>query len=215
MSKENQTNTVAAPVEKKVANNTSMSINPEDLLVHDEVKTKIANKPFAELNEEDLKVFQKFPAKVYQKEVTTGFGKSREVKKLTYFAMKLSPSVILERIITDGELAAIQALNPKLISNRAVVELPTKCISGVSDGRRFFRVIACLCHSVYFGSSRTDKRNNGFLSQLQVTNLCINNNLVKTNPELKKVEFYEVNKEILESMDVDYTDELVNGNNEF
>lgn len=215
MSNLNENKTVATPVEKKVAKNTPMTINPEELLVKDEKKIALIQKGFADLTEEDLKSYQKFPAKVYQEEVTTGFGKSREVKKLWYFAMKLAPTVILKRLVTDDELSAIQALNPKLISNKAITEVPTKCLSGVSDGRRFFRVIACLCHSVYFGSSKTNARNNGFLSQLQVTNLCINNNLVKTAPELKKVEFYEVNKEVLESMDVDYTEELVNGNNEF
>ena len=216
----NETKTVATPVEKKVAKtqtqpNIGMSINPENLIVKDEVKTALANKPFSELTAEDISQYQKFPAKVYQDEVTTGFGKSREVKKLWYFAIKLAPTVILRRLVTEDELSAIQALNPKLISNKAIVELPTKCISGVSDGRRFFRVITSLCHSVYFGSSRKNKNNNGFLSNLQVTNLCINNELVKTNPELKKVEFYEVNRELLESMDVDYTDELVNSNDEF
>lgn len=214
MSNLNETKTVATPVKKEVAK-TSMVINPEDLLVVDETKITINQKGFAELTSDDLKVIQKFPAKVYQDEVTTGFGKSREVKKLWYFAIKLAPTVILKRLVSDDELSAIQALNPKLISNKAIVNVPTKCISGVSEGRRFFRIIACLCHSVYFGSSRTDRRNNGFLSQLQITNLCINNNLVKTNPELVKVEFYEVNKDVLESMDVDYTEELVNGNNEF
>lgn len=215
MSNTNVKNETATTTAKKVVNQAPMSINPEDLIVKDEVKVSLANKPFGELTPEDLEKYQKFPAKVYQEEVTVGFGKTREVKKLWYFAMKLAPTVILKRLVSDDELSAIQALNGRLISNKAVVELPTKCISGVSEGRRFFRVIACLCHSVYFGSSRNDKRNNGFLSNLQVTNLCINNNLVKTNPELRKVEFYEVNRELLESMDVDYTDELVNSNDEF
>ena len=216
MSNLNETKTVAAAGEKKVAKQNTMTINPEDLLVVDKKKIDLVQKRFNELTDEDMKIHQKFPAKVFQKEVTTGFGKTREVKKLWYFAMKVAPTVILQRLITDEELSAIQALNGKLISNKSIVEVPAKCISGITEkGRRFFRVIACLCESVYFGSSQKDARNNGFLSNLQVTNLCINNNLVKTNPELKKVEFYEVNKDIQDSIDVDYTDELVNSNDEF
>ena len=217
MSNTNETKTVATPVEKKVAKtNNSTIVNPEELLVVDAKKIELLQKGFVELTDEDLKSHQKFPAKVFQKEITTGFGKSREVKKLWYFALKLAPTVVLTRIITDEELYAIQALNPKLISNKSIVDVPVKCISGITEeGRRFFRVIACLCQSVYFGSSRNNRNNNGFLSSLQVTNLVINNRLVKSNPELKKVEFYEVNKDIQDSIDVDYTDELVNSNDEF
>lgn len=207
--------TVATPVEMKVVKN-PMTINPEDLLVVDAAKTLLIQKRFNELTANDLKIHQKFPAKVYQEEISIGFGTTREVKKMWRFAMKLAPTVILKRNITEEELSAIQALNPNLISNKAVVNVPAKCISGITEsGRRYFRVIACLCESVYFGSSQKNANNNGFLSKLQVTNLCINNNLVKTNPELKKIEFYEVNKDISDSIDIDYTDELVNSNDEF
>lgn len=216
----NENKNVAASnaVEKKLDGKKVTPINPEELLVVDPGKDAIVllQKKFSELTSDDLSKHQKFPAKVYLDEVTTGFGKTREVKKLWYFAMKLAPSVVLKRIITDDELYAIQALNPKLISNKSLVEVPVKCMSGITEeGRRFFRVIACLCHAVYFGSSQNDKRNNGFLSNLQVTNLVINNRLCVTNPELTKVNFYEINKELQDSIEIDYTDELVNSNEDF
>lgn len=196
--------------------NKALAINPEELLVSSEEKVLLLQKAFTDLTEEDLKNHQSFPAKVYQDEYKVGFGRSLEVKKVWIFAMKVAPTVVLTRTLTEDEMHAIRALNPKLISNKAIVEVPAKCLSGVTeDGRRFFRIMAALCHSVYYGTSRKQKNNNGFLSNLQVTNLVINNRNVKTNPELKKVEFVDVNNDLIKTIDVDYTDDLVNSNEDF
>ena len=203
-------------VEVKKENKKVVAIDHEELLVTDEEKVALIQKGFSDLSVEDLKKHQKFPAKVYQDEFKVGFGKTLEVKKIWKFAIKLAPSVVLSRTITEEELYCIQALNPKLISNKSVVEIPVKCISGVTEeGRRFFRIIACLCHSVYFGSSRKDYKNSGYLSNLQVTNLVINNRLVKSNPELKKIDFINVSLDQQKNIDKDYTEELINSNDNF
>lgn len=195
---------------------TLYDINPEELLTTDAADVELIKKGFSELTESDLKKHQSFLAKVYEKEIKTGFGKAQEVKKIWMFAMKVAPTVILERSLTEEEISAIRALNPKLINNKAVVKVPAKCISGVTeDGRRFFRILACLCHAVYFGSSRNNKRNNGFLSNLQVTNLVVNNRNVKSHPELVKVKFVDISNELLNTIEEDYTDNLVNSNDEF
>lgn len=195
---------------------TLYDINPEELLTTDAVDVELIKKGFSDLTESELKKHQSFLAKVYQKEVRSGFGKSQEIKKVWIFAMKVAPTVILERTLSEEEISAIQALNPKLINNKAVTKVPAKCISGVTEeGRRYFRILACLCHAVYFGSSRNNKYNNGFLSNLQVTNLVVNNRNAKSHPELVKVKFVDISNELINTIEKDYVDNLVNSNDEF
>lgn len=182
----------------------NLAINPEELLINDEKLVSLIQKGFSDLTEEEYKNFPKFPAKVCKEKLRIGFGKAVEIKEVWKFYLKLSPSVILTRNITDGEIAAIQFLNPDLISDKAKVCIPVKCMSGLTEnGRRFFRVIGYLCDSVYYGSSQKDKKNNGFLSNLDVTNLVINNRLAVSDKSLRKVNFITVTKEVSDSLNIE------------
>lgn len=187
-----------------------------DLIVNDKMKAELISKPFADLTDEDMKLHQTFLAKVYQEELTVGFGRTKEIKKFWRCAIMLSQKVIVSRNITDDELYSISILNPELISPKAKVRIPVKCLSGVTeDGRRYYRVIGCLCDNVYFGSSRKDPKNNGFLSNLQVGNLKINNALAETDESLTKVEFIDVNETITSRLESSYVEELINSEVDF
>lgn len=203
-------------VNEAINTNKKVVLNVEDLILKDEaVNRELFNKSFADLTEEDLKSYLKFPAKVYQEEIRNGFGKAVEIKKIWTLAIMICPSVILKRSITDEELGLIQFLNPNLISNKAVVQVPTKLISSLrEDGTRFFRVISYLCDSVYYGSSKK-KNNNGFLSDKQVKLICINNIACKTEKALKPVKFVNVTKAETEQLDSLYGDDSFTFGEEF
>ena len=61
-----------------------------DLIVNDKMKAELISKPFAELTDEDMKLHQTFLAKVYQEELTVGFGRTKEIKKFWRCAIMLS-----------------------------------------------------------------------------------------------------------------------------
>ena len=195
-----------------MSNTTNKEVKDLDVeylvLADEKVNREIFNKSFNDLTEEDLKLYSKFPAKVYQEEYKSGYGKAIEIKKVWTFALQLCPKVVLKRAITDEELALIQFDNPSLISNKAIVSVPTKLITSTrEDGSRFFRVIACLCDSVYYGSSRK-KNNNGFLTNQQAKLLVINNHHSKTDKSLKLVKFVNITKEETEVLESMYSDDF-------
>ena len=64
------------------------------------------------------------------------------------------------------------------------------------DGKRYFRIVACLCDNVYIGSSVNNRYNSGFLSKINVSTLVANNRLAKSNPELQVIKFVEITKDV-------------------
>lgn len=187
-----------------------------NLIVNDKKKAELVSKPFAELTDEDMQYHQSFLAKVYQDEFTVGSGRTKEIKKVWRCSIMLAHKVFLVRDITDDELYSISFFNPGLITPKAKVKIPVKCISGVTEsGDRYYRVIACLCDNVYYGSSRKNPKNNGFLSPLLVNNIRINNALAETDPNLTKVEFIDVNESITSRLETAYAEELINSEVDF
>lgn len=198
----NKKDVVASTTKKDALDRKLPSLNPEELVLSKSLDLELINKSFSDLTEEDLKVIPSFSAKVYEEEKVVGWGASKEVQKHWKFALKLAPNVVLGRRITESEKYLIDMLNPGLVSNKAKVTVPCKLITGINDrGQRYFRCIAFICESVFFGNSQKVASNNGFLSRQEITSLIINNRLAKTEKDLKPVLFSEVIKDVADNID--------------
>ena len=207
----NKKEVVASTTKKDALDRKLPSLNPEELVLKQPIDIELINKSFNDLTEEDLKIIPSFSAKVFEESKVTGWGSSREVQKYWKFALKLAPNVVLGRRITESEKYLIDILNPGLVSNKSKVAVPCKLITGINDrGQRYFRCIAFICDSVFFGNSQKVPSNNGFLSRQEITSLIINNRLAKTEKELKPVLFSEVVKDVADSIEISMEDAYAN-----
>lgn len=192
------------------------SIDVEELVTKDEKLIEVTKKPFRDLTEEDAKIHMMCPAKVFEDERTTGYGNTQRVVKFWRVEILLCKTVILGRNLTDDEVSIIKMLNPKLIGKKSITSVPVKLMTGIdSKDNRYFRYVACLADNVYFGSSRNNSHNNGFLTRTQVTNCVINNRLCKSHLELKPVLFAEVNNDAVEDLEKEVVDLYAEINSDF
>ena len=191
--KENVVETKQPKIEEKVIK----QLNPEELVVKSEEGLALIRKKFTDLTKSDLEKHVMCLAKVYEEEQTVRFGREQKKQKLWKCAVQIAPGVVISRNITEEEINLIKLLNPELISPKAKLTVPVKCMTGLTDdGNRYFRIVACLCDNVYIGSSRNNRYNSGFLSKVQISTLVANNRLAKSNPSLQPIKFVEITKDV-------------------
>ena len=203
--------------ESKKKNVVIKQLDPEELVINDSKALELVRKKFTDLTEEEQVAYTKCLAKVYQEEQTVRDGRTSKVIKVWRCAVRLCSGVSVARNITDDELTLIKMLNPAIISQKARMETLVKCMTGRdSNGKRFFRIVAFICDGVYIGSSKNSRNNNGFLSNVQVNNLIINNRLAKSEGSLKSIMFVESTKEVEEYLDNTLEDRYANlGSDDF
>lgn len=192
-------------------------LDPEELVISDAAALELVRKKFTDLTAEEQEKYTKCLAKVYQEEQTVRDGRNTRIIKVWRCAVRLCSGASVVRNINDDELNLIKLLNPAIISQKARLETFVKCMTGHdSNGKRFFRIIAFICDGVYIGSSIKSKNNNGFLTNVHIKNLILNNRLSKSEPGLKPIYFVESTKEVDDYLEETLEDRYANlGSDDF